>query len=299
VTRALVIGRRRKGRGIPAIVADVELRLRTGGWTVTSRVVSRKRQLRRHARRAVDGGLDVVVAVGGDGAVQQVATALEGSSTALGILPTGTGNLLAGNLHVPVDRDEALDTILNGRLRRIDAGRIKLGAKRRLFTVACGIGYDAEVMGATDASQKLRWGKAAYLANALGQTGSLRCVPHVITIDGVRHAMDATQVVVANFGQMLPVIEPRRRIRGDDGRLDVIVIRASGPIPALLAGWEALLQKDLGESASGRVFRARARKVRVETDPARIVETDGSVVGRTPVTASIRPLALTVIVPRR
>lgn len=121
----------------------------------------------------------------------------------------------------------------------------------------------------------------------------------MITIDGTRHAMDATEVIVANFGQMLPVVQPRRRIRGDDGQLDVIVLRASGPIPALLAGWEALLQQDLGESSSGRVFRARAREVRIETDPARLVETDGSVVGRTPVSISVRPLALTVVVPRR
>ena len=165
--------------------------------------------------------------------------------------------------------------------------------------MACGIGYDAKVMGATDPEQKLHWGKLAYLANAIGQAGALHPVPHVITIDGTRHAMDASEVIVANFGQMLPIVQPRRKIRGDDGQLDVIVLRAAGPIPALLAGWEALLQQDLGESSSGRVFRARAREVRIETDPSRLVETDGSVIGRTPVSISVRPLALTVLVPRR
>lgn len=262
-------------------------------------VVVRKRRLRKLARRATRDHVDVVVVVGGDGAMLQAATELQGTDTKLGVIPTGTGNLLAGALKIPEDLDHAIRTLLTGRGRRIDVGSITIGDKERAFTVACGIGYDAKVMGATDPGQKLHWGKLAYLANAIGQAGVLHPVPHVITIDGTRHAMDATEVIVANFGQMLPVVQPRRRIRGDDGQLDVIVLRASGPIPALLAGWEALLQQDLGESSSGRVFRARAREVRIETDPARLVETDGSVVGRTPVSISVRPLALTVVVPRR
>jgi diacylglycerol kinase family enzyme len=111
--------------------------------------------------------------------------------------------------------------------------------------------------------------------------------------------MEAAQVFIANFGKMLPVAQPRRKIRGDDGLLDVIVIRAAGPIPALLAGWEALMQKDLGESAGGHVFRAQARKIRVRSDPERLVETDGSVAGKTPIHAAVRPRSLTVIVPKR
>jgi diacylglycerol kinase family enzyme len=93
------------------------------------------------------------------------------------------------------------------------------------------------------------------------------------------------------------LLEPRREIRPDDGLLDVIVIRASGPLPGLLAGWEALRQRDLGESAAGHVLRAQAREVRIETESGRLVEADGGVVGRTPITASIRPAALTVIEP--
>ncbi len=298
MTRALVLGRRRPGRETREVVEDVQRQLRAEGWEVEASVVTHKRDLRKSTRRGVKHGLDVLVAVGGDGAIREVATELDGSTTVLGVIPTGTGNLFAGNLEIPTGRDEAVRTILTGRRRRIDLGRIKVGSKTRAFTVACGIGFDAKVMDATDADEKLHWGRAAYLANAIGQAGALHPVPHMITIDGVRHTMDATQVIIANFGKMLPVVQPRRRIRGDDGRLDLIVIRAAGAIPALLAGWEVLTRPDLGESDSGRLFRSKARKVRVETKPARLVEADGSVVGPTPVTASIRPLALTVLVPR-
>jgi len=297
-TRAFVIGRRRKGRRIRHAIAEVEDLLRADGWKVDSRIVVEKRDLAKRAARAVKARYDVVVAVGGDGAVLQVATALAETEVALGIIPTGTGNLLAGNLRIPGDRKAAVRVLLTGRRRRIDLGRVTVDGVDHDFAVACGVGFDAKVMDATGTSQKLRWGKLAYLANAFGQTQSIHNAPHAITLDGVRSETEAAQVFVANFGRMLPVVAPRRQVRGDDGLLDVIVVRASGPLPGLLAGWEALMQKDLGESSGGHVFRAQAREIRIETDPPRLVETDGSVVGRTPLVASIRPAALIVMVPR-
>jgi diacylglycerol kinase (ATP) len=299
VIRALVVGRERPGRPIPEVVADVAQRLREAGWEVDTAVVKRKRDVRRATRRALKDERDVVVAVGGDGAVVQVATVLAETTVALGIIPTGTGNLLAGNLNIPTDRDQAVETVLTGRPRRIDMGQVSIGGKKKAFTVACGIGYDAKVMDATQLEQKLHWGKLAYLANSIRQAGSLHNGPHEITLDGVHSRMEAAQVFIANFGKMLPVVQPRRRIRGDDGLLDVIVVRAAGPLPALLAGWEAMLQKDLGESAGGHVFRAQAREIRVRSDRKRLVETDGSVAGKTPISVSVKPRALTVIVPRR
>jgi diacylglycerol kinase family enzyme len=103
--------------------------------------------------------------------------------------------------------------------------------------------------------------------------------------------------MIANFGRMTAGLSPRRPVLPDDGLLDVIVIHASGPIQAVAATLEALWQTELGDSAGGHVFRAQARKVRIATARPRLVEIDGSVVGRTPVRMSIRPAALTVIVP--
>ena len=298
MTRAFVVGRRRKGRQIREVVREVERLLQAGGWEVDSQVVTRKRDLRRRTAAAVEAHCDVVVAVGGDGAVLEAASALAETKVALGIIPTGTGNLLAGNLKIPNGPAAAVRVLLTGRRRRIDVGRVTINGEHHDFTVACGVGFDAEVMDATGTVQKLRWGRLAYLANAIAQTGSIRNVTHEITLDGVQSTMEAAQVFIANFGRMLPMVAPRRRVRPDDGLLDVIVIRASGPLPGLLAGWEALLQTELGESSGGRVFRAQAREVRIETEPSRLVETDGSVVGKTPLVASILPGALIVMVPR-
>jgi diacylglycerol kinase (ATP) len=297
VTRALVIGRRRPGRAIAQAVRETQHRLEAAGWTVEGAVVDRKSELRKRTRRAVKAQVDVVVAVGGDGAVSQVVQRLAGQEAVLGIVPMGTGNLLAGNLGIPKRQDDAIALLLTDGRRRIDLGQLTIDRKRKVFAVACGIGFDAVVMKSTGKRGKRRWGKLAYVVNAIKNHGHVKDVPHQITIDGVRSTMEATQVFIANFGGMGMPIEPRLGIHPNDGVLDVIVVSASGPLPGLLAGWEALRQRHLGKSSGGRVFRARAREVKIETEKSRLVEIDGSVVGTTPIKASIRPDALTVIVP--
>ena len=90
---------------------------------------------------------------------------------------------------------------------------------------------------------------------------------------------------------MLAGMEPVRPIAPDDGLLDVIVVRASGRLSGLLGGWEALRQKDLGESREGHVLRAQARKVRIATQPRRLVSRNASCsLGRAP-SPALRPNA--------
>lgn len=297
MTRVLVIGRRRPGRAIGKAVRETARRLKAAGWSVDRDVVTTKSQLRRGAARAVKRGADAVIAVGGDGAVLQVVQSLGGTPVALGIIPMGTGNLLAGNLDIPKGVDDAVKVLIDGGRRRIDLGRLKTGGKRTLFAVACGAGFDAEVMESTDPEEKQRLGKLAYVVSAVRRQAQVRDVAHEVTIDGVRHSMDATQVLIANCGGMGAGMKTRLEVEPDDGLLDVLVIQASGPLGGLLAGWEALRQDEPGESPEGHVFRTRARKVRVSTVKRRLVETDGSVAGKTPIRVSVRPAALTVIVP--
>lgn len=297
MTTAFLVGRRRTGRNIDGVVREVRATLEGAGWEVDSAVVDRKSDVRRQARRAVGRGYDVVVAVGGDGTVNRVATAVTGTPVALGIVPTGTGNLLAGNLGIPRRPDRAARTVTSGVRRRIDVGRATVDGKSYHVAVACGIGFDADVMDATGSRSKRRWGKLAYVASAIAASGRIRNVTHEITLDGVTMETEAAQIFVANFGKMMAGLSPRRPVLPDDGLLEVIVVRASGPIPALPAAWEAFRQTDLGDSSGGRVFRTQARKVRISTAQPRLVEIDGNVVGHTPVEASIVAAALTVIVP--
>ena len=143
MTRVLVLGRRQKGRRIGLAVREVRRRLEAAGWQVDSLVVRRKSALRQQAAQAVEARADVVVVVGGDGAVLQVINALAETKVALGIIPMGTGNLLAGNLGVPHPLDQVVDVVLNVHHLRIDLGRVAAGGKLHDFVVACGVGFDA------------------------------------------------------------------------------------------------------------------------------------------------------------
>ena len=251
VTRAFVIGRRRKGRRNGQVVREVERALRAGGWTTDSKLVSKKREIREATASKVSARYDVVVAVGGDGSVGQAVAALARTKVALGIVPTGTGNLLAGNLALPSDPADAARVILTGRRRVIDVGRATLGREKRDFVIACGIGYDAEVMDATDKGQKLQWGKAAYIANAIGQVGEIRNVTHEITLDGESRTIDASQIFIANFGRLLPVVKPRQAIRPDDGLLDVIVVSASGVLRVSSQPGKSCARREPASAAAG------------------------------------------------
>jgi YegS/Rv2252/BmrU family lipid kinase len=294
---ALVIGRRRKGRPIQRVVRETARRLEEAGWTVEQAVVKKKKALRQHAAAAVEQATEVVVAVGGDGAVLQVLQGVGETPAVLGIIPMGTGNLLATNLEIPKRLDDAVRVLLEGVRRQVDLGHASVDGTERLFSVACGVGFDAEVMKATSKARKRRWGKLAYVASAIGVSRHVRDVPHTITVDGKETAMPAMQAFVANFGRTGLSFKPRLPVEPADGALDVIVLRAPGRLRAVVAAWQAIQQPHEGHASNGRVFRAKGREIRIDAQPKRLVEIDGSVLGTTPVTVSVRPGALTVLVP--
>ena len=118
------------------------------------------------AKRAVAEGYDAVVVCGGDGTIFDVIQGLAGSSVPLGIIPYGTGNVLAQNLKVPGNPVAAARWILNSRPRPVPLGRIRCcapgGQESWLFAMAAGMGMHASLMSEARRSGKSRVGKAAY-----------------------------------------------------------------------------------------------------------------------------------------
>ncbi|MBK9586618.1 MAG: diacylglycerol kinase family lipid kinase [Alphaproteobacteria bacterium] len=111
------------------------------------------------SRQAAAQGYNAVVAVGGDGTVNEVVNGLAGTDTALGIILAGTANLLAGELNLPADIATACAVIAAGRTKTIDLGVID----GRYFTMMAGIGFDAHVVRLVDRKLKGRWGAFSYL----------------------------------------------------------------------------------------------------------------------------------------
>ncbi|MDH4132730.1 MAG: diacylglycerol kinase family lipid kinase [Gemmatimonadota bacterium] len=294
MTRALLITNPAAARTEEAEVKAILETLRRGGWRVELRATGGPGDARRFAAEAAAAGHDVVAVFGGDGTTMQAAAALVGTGTVLGVLPGGTGNLLAGNLRIPMHPARAAQVLLTGAARPLDLGRMERLDGTHYFAVACGAGHDARVMAATTTLQKHRWRFAAYFVTIFRLMPELRSIPHLITVDGVEYEAQAALVLVANCGEMIPpFLRLRRGIRPDDGLLDVVVLRADTLPETVRAIWE-IIREDTG----GRIGYAQGRTITVQSSTPEPVQMDGDAHGMTPFTAEVVPRAVHVIAPR-
>lgn len=201
-------------------------------------------------RQALEQGVDVVIAAGGDGTVRTVAEELRGGDTALALLPSGTGNLLARNLSLTLDDvDHALDTAFDGADRAIDVGLAELrdgrdGTERRAFLVMAGLGIDAKMIAETDDDLKAKAGWIAYV-EAMGRVLRDKNVLRVrYQLDGGRpHTLRAHTVIVGNCGSLQADILLLPDAAVDDGILDIVVLR-----PESILGWARIVVKIFWEN---------------------------------------------------
>ena len=298
MTRALLIANLAAARTAWAKVERVAGTLRTGGWDVQIIATQGPGHARELAELGVAEKVDVVAVFGGDGTTMQAAAALVGTDVALGVIPGGTGNLLAGNLRIPASPVRAALALLTAEPRAFDLGRMERSAGPQYFAVACGAGYDARVMAATLSEQKRRWGMGAYVATTLRLIAGIQSTLHHITIDDVEYEAHAAMVLVANCGEVIPrIVRLGPGITPTDGLLDVVVLRADNFSQSVRAVWD-LIRVSPGVLGGGTfVAHARGREVRVESDQVQPVQLDGEPGGETPFTATVVPGAIRILVP--
>jgi len=292
MVRALLITNPAAARTQQRAVETVMRTLRAAGWNAEVLATGGPGDAKQLAEYGVKEGVDVVAVFGGDGTTMQAAAALVGTEVSLGVIPGGTGNLLAGNLRIPASPERAARALIAGKPRPFDLGRMERPGGVQYFAVACGAGYDARVMAGTLSEHKRRWGMAAYVATTLRLSGDIKSTVHVITIDGVEYDAHAAMVLIANCGEVIPpFVRLRPGIRPDDGLLDVVVVQADSFGQSVRAMW------DLLRSADTFVGFARGREIRVETDPVQPVQLDGEPGGVTPFTATVVPGAIRILIP--
>jgi diacylglycerol kinase family enzyme len=224
------------------------------------------------ARAAADAGVGVVIVGGGDGTVTACASGLAGSGVPLAIIPAGTGNLLARNLGLPMDRNEALRIALEGTDRQIDVGL----ANGVPFVAMAGLGLDADMLGSTSEAAKRRFGYAAYVASVLRHLRD-RPIRATVTVgQGPPELLRTSGIIVGNVGwlhaglPLFPGAEP------DDGVLDMVVLPPRG-----LAGWLSFALQVMLRRSTARVLRATFTELRIEIDREHMWEVDGEVIGAT------------------
>jgi diacylglycerol kinase (ATP) len=222
------------------------------------------------ARQALDEGADVIMAAGGDGTVRAVAAALRGTGVPLGLLPSGTGNLLARNLDLTLDdMQHAVTTAFTGVDRAIDVGSVEAeradGSRdTNTFLVMAGVGLDAQMVVNTNDELKRKVGWLAYVdAIARSLKGNNRLRMRFSVDDSPTRTMTAHTVLVGNCGSLPGNILLLPEAAVDDGIFDVVALRPKG-----LIGWFQIWVKIVWEngvlrrSAVGRKLMSLSKEVR-------------------------------------
>lgn len=297
MARALLIFNPVAARTDTRAVSSVMRVFTKEGWALDVAGTTQPGHAADLARQGVASGVDLVAVYGGDGTTMQAIKGIVGSDVPVGLIPGGTGNLLAGNLRLPRSPKRAARVAMQGAPRRIDLGRMDCRDGETYFAVAAGTGVDAELMAVTTRAAKRRWGMGAYVARAWDLlVKRLKVVRHGITVDGERFEADAATVLVANCGMIIPpVLRLKQSIAFDDGLFDVVVLNAKN----MAEGVDVMLRIITGLGHGGeRVLFLRGQRVSVETSDPRPVQLDGEPYGETPFTAEIVPGAINVIVPK-
>lgn len=231
-------------------------------------------------REALERGADVVLAHGGDGTVRAVAEVLAGSGTSLGLLPAGTGNLLARNMDATLDDIEGSVRIaLTGDDRAVDVGWMRFDDKddERAFLVMAGFGFDAEVMANAPEGLKARVGPMAYVVAGLARFNGRRVRVRLRIDDGEMRSRRIRTIVVGNCGKLLGGVVLMPDAELDDGILDVVAIAPTGVV-----GWAAVAGRVITRQRRGhhRVEHWRGRSMRFAADEPLEAQLDGDPVGR-------------------
>jgi YegS/Rv2252/BmrU family lipid kinase len=261
---------------------DVELKLTTGPGDATEIA----------AQAARNGTTDVIVA-GGDGTINEAIQGMVGANARLGILPRGTANVLARELGLPMNVDEALKVAARGKVRRIHFGIAtdETTNTQRHFVLMAGIGLDASVVRRVNPGLKRRIGKGAFWLSGLSHLATWHPENFVLEIDGQKYPATFAAIGKATrYGGDL-MVTPRASL--DEPAFEVCLIETFSRIRYLQFLSHAM-RSGMPTDREGIRF-LKTKKVRATGGAP--VQVDGELVGHLPMTFEISPHSLEVIVP--
>lgn len=178
----------------------------------------------RIAQDAIRQGFELVVAVGGDGTVNEVAQAITGTTASMGIIPAGSGNGLARELGIPMNLVKSTRKLLNGSVHETDICRIN----KQLFFCTCGMGFDAHI--ATRMNESSSRGFIRYILLTIRDSFRFKPFRTEMKVDGTLMQKKVFMVTFANISQFGNHAFIAPKARADDGLIDVIVIKPFGKI---------------------------------------------------------------------
>jgi diacylglycerol kinase (ATP) len=274
-------------RDLPLIVES----LHTLGWRVVERPTEAEGHATELAREALEEGVDRVVVIGGDGTVNEALNGLAGSDLPLAVVPTGTVNVLALELGIPLDPPDAVRVAAEASPTTIDLGL----AGERHFALMAGVGLDADVVSRVRPAMKRALKEMAFVLQGL--TTYLTSEHPLVHIESEDRCTEGYFVVLGNarnYGGTFG-ITPLASMR--DGLLDVVVLKDMGFFSVAHYWLAALLSAHLQHPKVEYFRTAAARLTVAQGDSQVLVQTDGEIAGRLPLECRVVPGALRVVTP--
>lgn len=245
------------------------------------------------ARRAANDGAEMVVISGGDGTINEALQGLVGTNTRLAILPRGTANVLARELEMPLENKLAAAAITQGNVRRVHVGcAIDEASKlKRYFLLMAGIGLDASVVRRVKPGLKKRFGKAAFWISGLSHLADWQPTPFSVEVKGKKYlATFATIGKAAGYGGELTVT-PRAQL--DQPEFEICIIKSQSRLRYLHLLSYAM-RNGIPPHTKGVCF-LHATEARATGEAP--VQVDGEIIGKLPMTFTIAPETIEIIVP--
>jgi YegS/Rv2252/BmrU family lipid kinase len=238
-------------------------------------------------------GIELVIAAGGDGTVSSCAGAIQGTDKWLGIMPMGTGNVIAKDLGIPTSLEEAAKVIRGpNRERRIDV----LSCEEQYYLLNVGAGLSPLIMDGADREAKQRFGLLAYIASGLKKAFGYQPHRFTVTLDGKEQVMDGSEVIVLNSASIgHPALKLDEGILMDDGEVQVCVLKSRNLWESILAGFGVVF--GLGDrNKHVSCYPARERVI-IDSEGDVLIQGDGDIIGHTPADVRLMPKAVRLLVP--
>lgn len=247
--------------------------------------------------QAVQEKVDLVLGAGGDGTIRVVCAGLADTGIPFGLIPAGTGNLLARNIGIPLDEGVALEVAFDGFDKPIDLVQLSVdGGPPDHFAVMAGVGIDATIMQGTNQDLKKAVGSAAYFVSAAKSARHPALHATIQVDDRPPFKRRAHVIVVGNVGFLQANIPLMPDAKPNDGLLDVLIASPRG-----LSDWIKLTTRVMTRQrrTDAQLDRLTGRRVQITVEERDHYQLDGDTVGEcNAMTAEVRPGALTLRVPR-
>ena len=273
----------------------LEARFHAAGWSTRIHLTKPDDNYADLIERETARGVDIVVAAGGDGTIASVAGALANSPIPLGIIPIGTWNAIGRHFRISLNPLGAISTITGKhKIRRMDL--MKIGD--RVHAMNLGVGFSSNMVAQTQRGEKRRYGNLAYFAHLIRQLFGLEMKKYIIEADNLIYRGRAAEIFVANYGVVgLNLIESALNIHPDDGKVDVLIFKTRTILDFPSVLWNAVVRR---KKRAPKFLRLSAvSKVTIKTNPPMVVQADGEILGNTPISLTVLPRSIKVIVPQQ